>query len=397
MSSGERLSLLGFGAMRLPTTQRGGVEDIDESAAVQLIDYALEQGVNYFDTAWPYHDGQSEPFLGRVLVDRHPRESFYLATKLPIWEVNSPEQADEVFAQQLAKLRTGYIDFYLMHALDGARLDHILERGLLQWAIDLQHAGAIRRLGFSFHGTMAELERILSASDWDFGMLQINYLDWSLQNAKQAHQMLRDANIPVMVMEPMRGGKLATLTLAAAEILTDVHPDRSVASWGFRFAAALPDVVTVLSGMTTLEQLKDNIATFSLAESDLSLSKHEEKVLALALETSNLVAAIPCTDCKYCMPCPYDVDIAGVFGAYNMYKAGGSAFGYKNSLKVMGDDALADACIGCGECISRCPQTIDIPAEMEAIAAETVPLLSVDEYLAQRAERIAARSREDEK
>ncbi|MCL2403564.1 MAG: aldo/keto reductase [Coriobacteriia bacterium] len=394
---GEKLSLLAFGIMRLPVTKtEAGAEDIDVELSTELIDHALANGVTYFDTAWPYHEGQSEPFLGEALVSRHPRDSFYLATKLPVWEVDTPADADIVFAKQLAKLRTDYVDFYLMHALDGERFDHLIESGLLQWAIDLQRAGKIGRLGFSFHGTIDDLRRIIAAHDWDFGQLQLNYLDWELQKAGQAYQMFTDAGIPVMVMEPVRGGKLASLTPAAEKLLKDVQPDKSIASWAFRFAGGLPNVVTILSGMSMLDQLKDNLATFSAVESDLALTDSEQETLDAALDASMLAAAIPCTACKYCMPCPYGVDIAGVFGSYNAFKMGGSDFGYMMGLKALGDDALADSCIGCGECAPLCPQQIDIPVEMEKIATETAEKLSVDEQRAERADLMAQREEDGE-
>ncbi|MCL2437669.1 MAG: aldo/keto reductase [Coriobacteriia bacterium] len=383
----NKLSLLGFGIMRLPIVKTdSGAEDIDTYLSTELIDYALANGVNYFDTAWPYHEGQSESFLGKALVDRHPREDFYLATKLPLWEIDTPADADTLFARQLTKLRTDYVDFYLMHALDGERFDHMVSSGLLQWAVDLQKSGKIGRLGFSFHGTNEDLARIIAAHSWDFGQLQLNYLDWELQKAGQAYNMLTDAGIPVIVMEPVRGGKLASLIPAAEEILKTQQPGKSVASWAFRFVGGLPNVMSVLSGMSTLDQLKDNIETFSVAEVDLVFTSAERGVLDSALEASQLAAAIPCTACKYCMPCPYGVDIAGVFGSYNAYKMGGSDFGYKMGLKALGEDALADSCIDCGDCVPLCPQQIDISQEMEAIATETAELLSVDEYRAERAD-----------
>jgi predicted aldo/keto reductase-like oxidoreductase len=195
-------------------------------------------------------------------------------------------------------------------------------------------------------------------------------------------------------MEPMRGGKLAQLIPAAEEILHTALPDKSTASWGFRYCGELKDVVCVLSGMSSFEQLKDNVDTFNVSEHDLRLSDLEHETLQSALEASNLAASIPCTACKYCIPCPYDVDIPGVFGSYNMYKMGGSAFGYKMGLKALGDDALADSCIDCGDCVPLCPQHIDIPHEMENVATETAKLLSVDEYRAERAEIIARREGE---
>jgi len=391
--TGEKLSRLAFGIMRLPVIKtENGAEDIDTQAATEMIDRAIAGGVNYFDTAWPYHEGQSEPFLGTALVDRYPRGSFYLATKLPVWETDSPEQAQAVFEKQLIKLRTDYIDFYLMHALDGKSFDQIVQNGVLQWAIDLQKTGRIKRLGFSFHGTVDEMRRIIDAHSWDFGMLQLNYLDWELQKAGETYQMLADAGIPVFVMEPVRGGKLAKLTDAAEEIMKAAQPNRSIASWAFRYVASLPNVFTILSGMSTLEQLEDNLDTFSSeGEADLALTGADRETLAAALAASNLSAVVPCTACKYCMPCPYEVDIAGVFGSYNAYKMGGSAFGYKMGLKALEDGTLADSCIDCGECVPLCPQDIDIPAEMEKVAIETAKLLTIDEYRDERAEMMVKR------
>ena len=392
MPDGTSLSLLSFGIMRLPTTKcQSGTEDIDVAAATAMVDRALAAGINYFDTAWPYHDGQSESFLGEALVARHPRDSFYLATKLPIWEINSPEDADVLFAKQLKKLQTDYADFYLMHALDGERLDHIVEAGLLQWALDLKAAGSIKRLGFSFHGTAEDMQRILAAHDWEFGQIQLNYLDWDLQHAGKLYQLLVEAEVPVMIMEPVRGGKLAKLAPKAEAILKEQHPDKSIASWAFRYVGGLPEVVTVLSGMSTMEQLEDNLTTYSVSEKDLPLNEGEKFALDEALEASNLAAAIPCTACKYCMPCPYDVDIAGVFGSYNAWKMGGSAFGYKMGLRALGEDAQAENCISCGDCEPLCPQHIEISEYMEKIATENEALMTVDEFRAERAEIIAKR------
>jgi len=393
LPTGEKLPRLAFGIMRLPVIKtESGAEDIDMQAATEMIDCAVSAGVNYFDTAWPYHEGESESFLGEVLVARYPRDSFYLATKLPVWEVENPEQAEAVFKKQLAKLRTDYVDFYLMHALDGESFDKIVRTGVLQWAIDLQKAGKINRLGFSFHGTVEDMRRIIDARKWDFAMLQLNYLDWELQKAGECYQMLTDAGVPVFVMEPVRGGKLAKLTPAAEGILKSVQPDKSIASWALRYVASLPNVFTILSGMSTMEQMQDNIETFSSAnEDELALSDAERKSLAAALAASNLAASIPCTACKYCMPCPVDVDIAGVFGSYNAYKMGGSAFGYKMGLKSLGEGALADSCIDCGACVPLCPQDIDIPAEMEKVVIETAQLLSVDEYRDERADMMVER------
>ncbi|MCL2526282.1 MAG: aldo/keto reductase [Coriobacteriia bacterium] len=392
LPTGENLSQLAYGIMRMPVTDTGAKsEDIDYATAEKLIDAAVANGINYFDTAWPYHDGQSESFLGEALVARYPRENFYLATKLPVWEIDSPAQADEVFAKQQTKLQTDHFDFYLMHALDGARLDKMLAAGIIDWAREKQASGAITRLGFSFHGTIEDMERIIEAHSWDFSMLQLNYMDWEMQKAGQAYQLLTEAGIPVFAMEPVRGGKLAELPPAATEILQTVWPERSSASWGFRYVASLPNVYAILSGMTTAAQMKDNLATFSLPADQIPLTSREREVLDKALEASNLAAAIPCTNCNYCMPCPFDVEIPRVLSAYNALKMGGTAFGYLNSIKVLGDQGTADNCVDCGECEPQCPQHIAIPREMERIAAETETLQTEEDFLEARAATIAQR------
>jgi predicted aldo/keto reductase-like oxidoreductase len=380
------VSLLGFGAMRLPKVDPAR-EDIAFDEAKAMLDAALAGGVNYIDTAWPYHEGMSESFLGEALAGR-ARDSYVLATKLPVWEVASKAEADELFAKQLAKLRTDFVDFYLLHSLDGARFSGVEDNGLYDWGCQQKAAGRIGHLGFSFHGTIADLERILNAHTWDFAQIQLNWLDWELQEAGRAYQMLVDADVPVVIMEPVRGGALANLPADCLAELKAADETASPVSWALRFAGSLPGVLTVLSGMSTLRQVEENLATFTDFE---SLGKREQEVLEAAKTLYQASGTVPCTGCRYCMDCPYGVDIPRCFALYNQYKLSGNAFGYNIGLSILGDERQAQNCTACGSCLELCPQHIDIPDELEKLLVETEDLISVDEFRAARARQIALR------
>ncbi|MCL2654141.1 MAG: aldo/keto reductase, partial [Coriobacteriia bacterium] len=254
------LSLLGFGLMRLPIVE-GNAAEIDYDLGFKMIDYAYEHGVTYFDTAWPYHEGQSEIFAGKALCARYPRESFKLATKCPVWLMKSEDDVRTTFKEQLSKCQTDHFDLYLMHSLNRARFDTAEEVGVFKVLDEYRKAGKIGALGFSFHSTIEDMDFIAHAHDWDFAQIQLNYLDWTQQNAEGTYQLLTSLNIPVTVMEPVRGGALATLPETAAKLLEVADPEASPASWALRFAASLPNVQAVLSGMSTLEQVEDNVAT----------------------------------------------------------------------------------------------------------------------------------------
>jgi predicted aldo/keto reductase-like oxidoreductase len=331
----------------------------------------------------------SETFLGRALVSRRPRDSFFLATKLPVWEIDSPAAAEALFARQRAKLCTDYIDFYLLHSLDGARFTQLEQAGLYDWARDQQKAGKIRHLGFSFHGTIADLERIIAAHAWDFAQIQLNYLDWDLQHAGRAAELLREAAIPIIVMEPVRGGTLAALPDSAEQLLKSADSQASPASWALRFAASVPGVLTVLSGMSTVSQVEENSET--LGRDFRPLNQSEYATLAEALVALQAAGTIPCTACRYCMDCPFGVDIPRVFAFYNQYKLTHNSFSYQLNLDILGKQAQAAQCSACGQCLDRCPQHIDIPTQMGVVAHESALLQGVDEFRAKRAKKIAQR------
>lgn len=371
-SIGADVSLLGFGCMRFPTVN-GEDAHIDEPAATALLDAALAGGVNYFDTAYPYHSGQSEPFLARALAARRPRDSFFLASKLPVWLPKSAEEADQLFERQLARCGVAYFDFYLAHNLS-AEHDALFEGYGGYGVLARKKAeGKIRRLGFSFHDRPELLERVIREHEWDFVQLQLNYLDWALQDAQGQYERAASRGLPVVVMEPVRGGALASLTEGARAVLAVAAPGRSTASWAIRFAAGLPGVMTVLSGMSTPEQVADNLSTMSPFA---PLSEVERGALDRALSLYRAAGAIPCTGCRYCMECPAGVDIPKTFAAYNQFKTDGSRGHFRNSYDYMGGEHQPTRCVQCGACLSKCPQQIDIPARL-AEAAQAYQSLNV--------------------
>jgi predicted aldo/keto reductase-like oxidoreductase len=374
-SIGKEISLLGFGLMRLPT-QGQETKAIDYPVAEAMVDEALAQGINYFDTGYFYHDGLSEPFAGKAL-GRHPRDGFLLATKLPAWLVDSRDGARRLFEEQLSRLGTDRLDFYLFHNLNAGHWDMVERMGLYEVFAGLRDEGVIGRLGFSMHDGPAHLRRVLDGHDFDFAQIQLNYIDWESLGAREMYGLLSSRGIPVVVMEPVRGGALAALPAEAAGKLRDLDPRASQASWALRFAASLPGVMTVLSGMSDPGQLRDNLATFNdyrplgQAECDLLLGE--------VATSFNLANPVPCTGCRYCMDCPSGVNIPLNIAAYNEYryrasmdpKRGMAFFGlYFASLA---DAEGAENCQDCGECQDRCPQRIGIPAlmrEIEGLARE---------------------------
>lgn len=400
-ATGVEVSALGMGCMRLPmlasaTSPRG--PEIDEQAAFRLIDYALAAGINYFDTAWFYHSGASESVLGKALA-RHPRESWHLATKMPGRIIESLDHAKLVFAEQLKKCRTDYFDFYQLHAVMSVpSYKKVYEdMGVLDFLLEQREKGVIRHLGWSFHGDMEALDYLLARNaGWDYAMLQLNYHDLlhrlvipgkraamtGLKNAPAPadimYQKVRDAGIPIVVMEPLLGGRLARLSKKARKPLNDARPDMSAAAWAFRYAGNLPGVLTVLSGMTYMDHLQENLKTFSPLE---PFTSGEEKALQEAVQLFLNQESISCTTCGYCMPCPYGVDIPGVFAHYNRslddeFFPGGRE-GDKDMVRAYlasYDRAVprlrqAARCTGCGKCAPACPAMIDIPAELARLGS----------------------------
>lgn len=365
-----KVSLLGMGCMRLPKVDPEK-EDIDYEKAQEIIDYAYANGVNYFDTAYGYHGGQSELFVGQALK-KYPRESFFLASKMPIWYVKEKGDVERIFNEQLQRCQTDYFDFYLFHSQNAANFQKCQEFGVYEFLSQMKAEGKIRRLGFSFHDTPEVLRHICDTYPWDFAQIQLNYLDWEMQDAKTQYQILNDREIPVIVMEPVRGGVLASPCEAADILFREERPDKSVASWAIRFAASLPGVLTVLSGMSNMEQVRDNVDTMTRFE---PLTDREREVIDEALEAYRKKDTVPCTGCRYCMDCPFGVDIPKMFSLYNHYVLDRDGEDYLEAYEAQPESERADQCQACGACMEKCPQHIRIPDQMVTIR-ETVEKIS---------------------
>lgn len=361
---GIETSLLGFGCMRFPVTAEG---KIDEPEAERMLDKAIAAGVNYIDTAYPYHNGDSEPFVGRVLK-KYDRHSFYLATKLPCWNVSKKEDAERIFEEQLTRLQTDYIDFYLMHALSGDSFRKMAELGVVEVLERLKAEGRIKYLGFSFHDSYEAFEEILCYRDWDFCQIQLNYMDAESQAGLKGYRLTEERNVPLVIMEPVKGGSLAAFAEDITGKFRALDPEASVASYALRWVGSLPNVKVVLSGMSTMEQVEDNLKTFADFR---SLSDEETKTIddIVALIRSRVQNG--CTACRYCMPCPAGVDIPGNFRVWNTYHMYQNYNMVKNSWeKNLGDEKQAKNCIKCGKCEKACPQKLHIREDLEKVQAD---------------------------
>ena len=357
---GIRLSRLGMGNMRLPETQDANGTHIDFEKAQALIDQAYAAGVNYFDTAYIYHGGMSEVFTGRSLK-KYPRASYYVADKYNL-EANSDYEAE--FAEQLDRLQLDTVDFYMLHGVNDHSADRFMTNGCIDYFNKQKAAGRIHYFGFSFHGGPETLRRMLTANQWDFVQIQLNYYDWFFGVAKELYEILTAANIPVMVMEPVHGGMLANLNEAGSTILVAADPTRTQASWAMRWVKSLGGVQVVLSGMSEPAQMTENLATFSAEE---TLDEAGWEVVRKAAEAHRASVAVLCTSCRYCTPnCPMGLDIPRLLHAYNDAKIGGSW--RLSSLSGLPDDKKPSACIGCGACMGHCPQTLHIPEYMAEMA-----------------------------
>ncbi len=396
--TGEKVSILGYGCMRWPTKPieggNDGDEEIDQEMVNRLVDTALENGVNYFDTSPVYCQGMSERAIG-IALSRHPRDSYYIATKLSNFNpaTHSREASIAMYENSKKELKTDYIDYMLLHAVGGGGLENLRQRyidnGVLDFLMKEREEGRIKNLGFSYHGDIEVFDYLLSKQDeykWDFVQIQLNYLDWKRSkeeeplsvNAHYLYDELEKRGIPAVIMEPLLGGRLAKVPDNIANRLKQREPEESVASWAFRFAGTHPDILTVLSGMTYMEHLDDNLHTYS------PLKPLTEDDLAFLQETADLMKeypTVPCNDCKYCMPCPYGIDIPANLLHYNKcvnqdnlptssqsprYAEARRAFlvGYDRSVPKL---RQASHCIGCNQCVSHCPQEIDIPKELHRI------------------------------
>lgn len=364
-----KLSALGMGAMRLPVID-GDDAKIDEAAAGEMVAYAMEHGINYYDTAWGYHNGNSELVMGRAL-SKYPRDKFYLATKFPGYDLSNMPKVKEIFEKQLEKCQVEYFDFYLFHNVCEMNIDAYLDEkyGIFDYLMEQKKNGRIKHLGFSAHGSYDVMKRFLDAygDHMEFCQIQLNYVDWSFQNAKAKVELLKEHNIPVWVMEPLRGGKLASLPEKETSILKSMRPDEEVPAWAFRFLQSIPEVTMVLSGMSNAEQMKANIATF---ETDKPLNDKEMKSL-LALADGMLNGTLPCTACHYCVShCPKGLDIPRLLELYNEHKFTGGGFIAPMALAAVPEDKQPSACIGCRSCEKVCPQQIKISEAMADFAAK---------------------------
>lgn len=391
--TGDKVSLLGYGCMRWPLrTNDKGEEEVDQRAVNELVDYAIAHGVNYFDTAPVYVRGWSETATG-IALKRHPRDKFFIATKMSNHRADASrtfEAGVELYRNSLRDLQVDYIDYYLLHGVGLGGMDELrrrfLDNGLLDFLLKERRAGRIRNLGWSYHGDVEVFDYLLAADiQWDFVMIQLNYMDWRHAtgrntNAEYLLGELEKKNLPAVVMEPLLGGRLSRLSLPAFNLLKQVRPEDSAASWAFRYAGTPTSVLTVLSGMVYMEHLQENIRTYSPL---VPVSEQENTLLEEVTDIMLNDDYVQCTECQYCMPCPYGVDIPGVFAHYNRIVSAGKRlkhskdenYGEARRAFLIGYDRSvpglrqANHCIGCGICKPHCPQNIDIPVEMRRVDA----------------------------
>ncbi len=361
-----KLSGLGLGMMRLPVIG-GNDAVIDEAASEAIIDYAYKNGINYFDTAWGYHDGNSELVAGKFL-SKYPRESYYLASKFPGYDNSNMPKVSEIFEEQLRKCRTPYFDFYLFHNLYEGNVDDYLDPkfGILDYLLEQKKNGRIKHLGFSTHGSIEVTKRFLDAygKHMEFCQIQLNYMDWHFQNAENVVSLLNEAGIPIWVMEPLRGGKLATASDEVKASLAAMRPEESIPAWAFRFLQAIPGVTMVLSGMSSMTQVQENIATWN---EDKPLSKEEFDTLIAFADEETKKGGIPCTACHYCTShCPMGLPIPELIALYNEHKiTGKDGFIAPMAVASMPEEKRPANCVGCRSCEQVCPQQIGISEVMK--------------------------------
>lgn len=352
-----RPSLLGYGCMRFPLNKD---RTVDEEKAQQLIDRAMEAGVTYYDTAWFYHDGESEPMMGRLL-SRYPRESYCLATKMPCSIIESLEQAKDIFAKQMERLQTDYFDFYLLHSLSGRTWKKMLELGVVDFLEQCHREGKFRWFGFSFHDEYEAFEEILRARDWDFCQIQLNYMDQNIQAGLRGHDLALELGVPLVIMEPVKGGLLAQPPEEVLEPLRALDPNATPSSWAMRWVGSLPGVKVVLSGMGSMEQLEDNLNTFSNFR---PLSKKEQAAVEETARRLSQRVKNGCTGCQYCMPCPAGVDIPKSFRIWNNMEMYQNKAATRRRWKELAEEARPDQCYRCGRCERLCPQHLPIRAQL---------------------------------
>ncbi len=380
----DNLSLLGYGMMRLPTLENG---KIDEAQVADLVDTAIKSGVNYFDTAWPYHGGESEIITARVLK-KYPRESYRLASKYPGHQIFDSYNPAEIFEEQLKKCDVEYFDYYLLHNVYEKSVNVYMDD---QWKIldyfrEQKRLGRIKHLGFSTHGSLETIKTFLDycGNDMEFCQIQLNYLDWTLQSAKEKYNLLTEMGIPVWVMEPVRGGRLLKLPESVLAELKNRRPDESIAAWAFRFLQELPNVKMILSGMSNMEQLTDNIKT--LSENKPLTDDERELLFDIAEGMKN---SIPCTACGYCVEgCPMELNIPMLMSVYNEIRFS-PVTNVAMRIEALPEEKQPSSCISCGKCTSICPQNIDIPKHLADLAESLKKIPSWAEICRERAEAAA--------
>ncbi len=354
-------SKLGFGCMRLPTTAEG---KIDWEKSGEMVDYAYANGVNYFDTAWNYHNEESELFIGAALK-KYPRESFWLASKMPVFKLESPEQTAEVFNRQLEKCQVEYFDNYLCHSMNRDSWQKAKDFKVVEYLTEQKKAGKIRNLGFSFHDAADQLEGILDYTDWDFVQLQLNYYDVATGDAQQLIDICNKRNLPIIVMEPIRGGFLSRCVPAAIEKIDGAYGENKASGLALSYVFNIPGVKVTLSGMSCMDHVVDNVNT---ANNPIPMDEKAEEIIKAVLADINNFVTVPCTKCQYCMPCPVGIDIPKVFEIYNDYKLFGNKFGFRRGFEKL--EVKPGECIACGNCMNACPQRLEIPNLMQDVQAE---------------------------
>lgn len=367
----RKLSALGFGCMRLPTVD-GNDANVNEAEAARLIARAMEGGVNYYDTAWGYHAGNSETVMGRILK-QYPRDSFFLADKFPGYDLSNMDKVEEIFDKQLEKCQVDYFDFYLFHNVCEMNIDAYLDPKfhIYDSLMARKKAGQIKHLGFSAHGDLDTMRRFLEAygKDMEFCQIQLNWLDWDFQNARGKTELLDAWGIPVWVMEPLRGGKLAKLSDEYAARLKELRPDENIPAWAFRFIQSLdlPPVTVTLSGMSTMEQVEDNLNTFA---EEKPLNPQELKTLLDIADSMTERTSVPCTACRYCTThCPQGLDIPMLLELYNEHVFSGGGFIAPMRVAQLPDGKKPSACVGCRSCEAVCPQRIKISEALASFSA----------------------------
>ncbi len=361
---GIKSSLLGFGCMRFPTKSDG---NIDETQAEEMLDYAIQNGVTYIDTAYPYHSGESERFVGKVLK-KYNRNQYTIATKLPVWKVSKREDVRELFNEQLSKLQMDYVDFYLLHALDHERWESLVRLGVLEEVEHLQKEGKIKYLDFSFHDEYPVFEKIIKHRKWDFCQIQYNYVDTEIQAGDKGYALAEKLGVPLVIMEPIKGGNLANLPDDISHIFKSYHPNKSLSSWALRWVASHSNVKVILSGMSHMDHVKDNLDTFINFS---VLNEDEMKCVNQVTEIIKSRTKNGCTGCEYCMPCPHGVNIPRNFKIWNDYSIyNNKAQAKRRYWKDLAASERSDMCQECGACEAVCPQSIQIIRDLKRVSLE---------------------------